>query len=119
MKVVILDDDKAVRSMLAKICGEVLSDHEVVTFTDGTEAEHYMLENSDSIRYMICDQNHPGMLGEEIIKELVDQENLTMIFETADGDVAESVHDQFPTVHTLKKPYCRERLTTLLKSVAN
>jgi len=69
LKILIVDDSKAMRMVLKRALRLIGEDEQVMEAADGMQAMEIIKENPD-FDYILCDWNMPNMNGFELLKKL-------------------------------------------------
>lgn len=117
LRVLLVDDEPSVRESASLLLEE--RDFEVVSAATGEEGLKIFQENPDQIDLAILDISLPGMTGQEVASQLLQQvPELPIVMMS--GFSQESVTDEFvtrPTVTFLKKPFRSQGLYSACSTV--
>ena len=70
MKILVIDDDLAFREFLGELIGYYSADADVVFAENGVQGLRIFSSNPASFDIVFTDRRMPGMLGEEVVREI-------------------------------------------------
>jgi DNA-binding response OmpR family regulator len=116
MKILIVDDDPAIRLLLFTVFGD---DHEVSVLCDGHNAVSVLSDPNHQFDVVLLDLKMPRLSGEMVLEFLSGWQNIKTKFIIVSGFSEEAEHLQYSNlVATLPKPFNIKELVTLVESTA-
>ena len=114
MKILVVDDDPAIRSLLLTI----LSDkHEVSLLCDGHNAVSVLSDPNHDFDFVIIDYKMPRLSGEKVMELLSDWQNIKTKFILISGYSFEESRFRYPNlVACLSKPFSMKELVALVEA---
>lgn len=116
MKVLVIDDEKGIRELL-KVFLQILG-HEVVSAKNGPEG---IEKCDDSFCLVITDRRMPGMLGEEVIRELKKRyPKIKAVLMTGDdlNEVVKNILIAAGVEEILSKPFKLDKIQQILQQLS-
>lgn len=116
MKILIVDDDPAIRLLLFTVFGD---DHEVSVLCDGHNAVSVLSDPNHQFDVVLLDLKMPRLSGEMVLEFLSGWQNIKTKFIIVSGFSEEAEHLQYSNlVATLPKPFNIRELVKLVESAA-
>ena len=116
MKILIVDDDPAIRLLLFTVFGE---EHDVSVLCDGHNAVSVLSDPNHQFDVVILDLKMPRLSGEMVLEFLSGWQNIKTKFIIVSGFYDEAQHFKYPNlVATLSKPFNIKELVSLAESTA-
>lgn len=118
LKVLIVDDQSEVRSMLRNMLME-LGIHQVFESSDGREALNFIDSAFDFVNIIICDWNMPKMNGVELLRQLrTVHQDVPFLMVTGRTDIDSVVEAKSSGVTGyISKPFSPQQLEAKLRIV--
>jgi len=114
MKILIVDDDPAIRLLLFTVFGE---DHDVSVLCDGHNAVSVLSDPNHQFDVVLLDLKMPRLSGEMVLEFLAGWQNIKTKFIIVSGFHEEARHFDYPNlVATLAKPFNIKELVNLVES---
>ena len=116
MKILIVDDDPAIRLLLFTVFGD---DHEVSVLCDGHNAVSVLSDPNHQFDVVLLDLKMPRLSGEMVLEFLSGWQNFKTKFIIVSGFSEEAEHLQYSNlVGVLPKPFNIRELVKLVESAA-
>ena len=116
MKILIVDDDPAIRLLLFTVFGD---DHEVSVLCDGHNAVSVLSDPNHQFDVVLLDLKMPRLSGEMVLEFLSGWQNIKTKFIIVSGFSEEAEHLQYSNlVGVLPKPFNIRELVKLVESAA-
>jgi CheY-like chemotaxis protein len=116
MKILVVDDDPAIRYLLLTVFGDK---HEVSLLCDGHNAISVLSDPSHGFDYVIIDWKMPRLSGEKVMEFLADWSNIKTKFILISGYRFEHDMSRFPNlVAFVAKPFSVKDLVALVEKGA-
>jgi DNA-binding response OmpR family regulator len=113
MKILVVDDDPAIRFLLRTVLGDK---HEVSLLCDGHNAISVLSDPNHGFDYVIIDWKMPRLSGEKVLEFLADWSNIKTKFVLISGYQFEKDTMRFPNlVACLSKPFSVKDLVGLVE----
>jgi CheY-like chemotaxis protein len=113
MKILIVDDDPAIRTLLLSVLGEK---HEVSLLCDGHNAIAVLSDPNHGYDFVVIDYKMPRLSGEQVLEFLSAWQNIKTKFILISGYVLEKEKFNFPhLVASLTKPFSVKELVSLIE----
>jgi DNA-binding response OmpR family regulator len=114
MKILVVDDDPAIRSLLLTILSD---NHEVSLLCDGHNAVSVLSDPNHDFDFVIIDYKMPRLSGEKVMELLSDWQNIKTKFILISGYSFEESRFRYPNlVACLAKPFSMKELVALVES---
>jgi len=114
MKILVVDDDPAIRSLLLTIFSE---NHEVSLLCDGHNAVSVLSDPNHDFDFVIIDYKMPRLSGEKVMELLADWQNIKTKFILISGYSFEQNRFRYPNlVACLSKPFSMKDLVALVEA---
>jgi len=114
MKILIVDDDPAIRSLLLTVFGEK---HEVSLLCDGHNAISVLSDPSHGFDFVIIDWKMPRLSGEKVMEFLADWSNIKTKFILISGYEFNEDRMRFPNlVACLSKPFSVKEIVNIVEN---
>jgi DNA-binding response OmpR family regulator len=114
MKILVVDDDPAIRSLLLTIFGD---NHEVSLLCDGHNAVSVLSDPNHDFDFVIIDYKMPRLSGEKVMELLSDWQNIKTKFILISGYSFEESRFRYPNlVACLSKPFSMKELVALVEA---
>jgi len=114
MKILVVDDDPAIRSLLLTILGD---NHEVSLLCDGHNAVSVLSDPNHDFDFVIIDYKMPRLSGEKVMELLSDWQNIKTKFILISGYSFEESRFRYPNlVACLSKPFSMKELVALVEA---
>ena len=114
MKILVVDDDPAIRSLLLTIFSE---NHEVSLLCDGHNAVSVLSDPNHDFDFVIIDYKMPRLSGEKVMELLADWQNIKTKFILISGYSFEQNRFRYPNlVACLSKPFSMKDLVALVET---
>ncbi len=68
-KILLAEDDERLRNLFEKIIQDTFPDYGVESFSDGDSLNKRLKEDVEDVRLIVTDNQMPGMIGSEIIRQ--------------------------------------------------
>ena len=116
MKILIVDDDPAIRLLLFTVFGD---DHEVSVLCDGHNAVSVLSDPNHQFDVVLLDLKMPRLSGEMVLEFLSGWQNIKTKFIIVSGFSEEAENLQYSNlIGTLPKPFNIRELVKLVESAA-
>ncbi|MGH8017967.1 MAG: response regulator [Opitutaceae bacterium] len=116
MKILVVDDDPAIRFLLLTVFGDK---HEVSLLCDGHNAISVLSDPSHGFDWVIIDWKMPRLSGEKVMEFLADWQNIKTRFVLISGYQFEKDTMRFPNlVACLSKPFSVKEIVALVEKGA-
>lgn len=116
MKLLVVDDDPAIRSLLLTVFGEK---HDVSLLCDGHNAVSVLSDPNHDFDFVIIDYKMPRLSGEKVMELLAAWQNIKTKFILISGYSFEQNHFRYPNlIACLAKPFSIKELVALVESPA-
>lgn len=116
MKLLIVDDDPAIRLLLFTVFGD---DHEVSVLCDGHNAVSVLSDPNHQFDVVLLDLKMPRLSGEMVLEFLSGWQNIKTKFIIVSGFSEEAENLQYSNlIGTLPKPFNIRELVKLVESAA-
>ncbi|MEM9158937.1 MAG: response regulator [Verrucomicrobiota bacterium] len=116
MKILIVDDDPAIRLLLFTVFGE---EHDVSVLCDGHNAVSVLSDPNHQFDVVLLDLKMPRLSGEMVLEFLSGWQNIKTKFIIISGFHDEAKHFKYPNlVATLAKPFNIKELVRLVEETA-
>ncbi|MBN12769.1 MAG: hypothetical protein CMI17_07190 [Opitutaceae bacterium] len=116
MKILIVDDDPAIRLLLFTVFGD---DHEVSVLCDGHNAVSVLSDPNHQFDVVLLDLKMPRLSGEMVLEFLSGWQNIKTKFIIVSGFSEEAEHLQYSNlVGALPKPFNIRELVKLVENAA-
>lgn len=116
MKILIVDDDPAIRLLLFTVFGD---DHEVSVLCDGHNAVSVLSDPNHQFDVVLLDLKMPRLSGEMVLEFLSGWQNVKTQFIIVSGFSEEAEHLQYNNlVAVLPKPFNIKQLVRLVENAA-
>ena len=116
MKILVVDDDSAIRFLLLTVFGDK---HEVSLLCDGHNAISVLSDPSHGFDWVIIDWKMPRLSGEKVMEFLADWQNIKTKFVLISGYQFEKDTMRFPNlVACLSKPFSVKEIVALIEKGA-
>ena len=116
MKILIVDDDPAIRLLLFTVFGD---DHEVSVLCDGHNAVSVLSDPNHQFDVVLLDLKMPRLSGEMVLEFLSGWHNIKTKFIIVSGFSEEAEHLQYSNlVGALPKPFNIRELVKLVENAA-
>lgn len=116
MKILIVDDDPAIRLLLFTVFGD---NHEVSVLCDGHNAVSVLSDPNHQFDVVLLDLKMPRLSGEMVLEFLSGWQNIKTKFIIVSGFSEEAEHLQYSNlVATLPKPFNIRELVKLVENAA-
>ena len=116
MKILIVDDDPAIRLLLFTLFGD---DHEVSVLCDGHNAVSVLSDPNHQFDVVLLDLKMPRLSGEMVLEFLSGWQNIKTKFIIVSGFSEEAEHLQYSNlVGALPKPFNIRELVKLVENAA-
>jgi DNA-binding response OmpR family regulator len=113
MKILVVDDDPAIRSLLLTIFSD---NHEVSLLCDGHNAVSVLSDPNHDFDFVIIDYKMPRLSGEKVMELLSDWQNIKTKFILISGYSFEENRFRYPNlVACLSKPFSMKELVALVE----
>ena len=117
MKILIVDDDPAIRLLLFTVLGER---HDVSVLCDGHNAVSVLSDPNQQFDVVLLDLKMPRLSGEMVLEFLSGWQNIKTKFIIVSGFHEEAEHLQYSNlIATLAKPFNIKELVQLVEESAN
>ena len=117
MKILVVDDDSAIRFLLLTVFGDK---HEVSLLCDGHNAISVLSDPNHGFDFVILDWKMPRLTGEKVLEFLSDWSNIRTKFVLISGYKLEPDAMRFPNLVTcLAKPFSVKDLVALVEKGAS
>jgi len=114
MKILVVDDDPAIRTLLLTILGD---NHEVSLLCDGHNAVSVLSDPNHDFDFVIIDYKMPRLSGEKVMELLSDWQNIKTKFILISGYSFEESRFRYPNlVACLSKPFSMKELVALVEA---
>jgi DNA-binding response OmpR family regulator len=114
MKILVVDDDPAIRSLLLTIFSD---NHEVSLLCDGHNAVSVLSDPNHDFDFVIIDYKMPRLSGEKVMELLADWQNIKTKFILISGYTFEENRFRYPNlVACLSKPFSMKELVALVEA---
>ena len=114
MKILVVDDDPAIRSLLLTIFSD---NHEVSLLCDGHNAVSVLSDPNHDFDFVIIDYKMPRLSGEKVMELLSDWQNIKTKFILISGYTFEENRFRYPNlVACLSKPFSMKELVALVET---
>lgn len=114
MKLLVVDDDSAIRSLLLTVFGEK---HEVSLLCDGHNAVSVLSDPNHDFDYVIIDYKMPRLSGEKVMELLAAWQNIKTKFILISGYTFDQNHFRYPNlIACLAKPFSIKELVALVEA---
>jgi len=114
MKILVVDDDPAIRSLLLTIFSD---NHEVSLLCDGHNAVSVLSDPNHDFDFVIIGYKMPRLSGEKVMELLSDWQNIKTKFILISGYNFEESRFRYPNlVACLAKPFSMKELVALVES---
>jgi DNA-binding response OmpR family regulator len=114
MKILVVDDDPAIRSLLLTILSD---NHEVSLLCDGHNAVSVLSDPNHDFDFVIIDYKMPRLSGEKVMELLSDWQNIKTKFILISGYSFEQSRFRYPNlVACLSKPFSMKELVALVEA---
>ena len=114
MKILVVDDDPAIRSLLLTIFSD---NHEVSLLCDGHNAVSVLSDPNHDFDFVIIDYKMPRLSGEKVMELLSDWQNIKTKFILISGYSFEQDRFRYPNlIACLSKPFSMKELVALVES---
>jgi len=114
MKILVVDDDPAIRSLLLTIFSD---NHEVSLLCDGHNAVSVLSDPNHDFDFVIIDYKMPRLSGEKVMELLSDWQNIKTKFILISGYTFEENRFRYPNlVACLSKPFSMKELVALVEA---
>ena len=114
MKILVVDDDPAIRTLLLTILGD---NHEVSLLCDGHNAVSVLSDPNHDFDFVIIDYKMPRLSGEKVMELLSDWQNIKTKFILISGYTFEENRFRYPNlVACLSKPFSMKELVALVEA---
>jgi DNA-binding response OmpR family regulator len=114
MKILVVDDDPAIRSLLLTIFGD---NHEVSLLCDGHNAVSVLSDPNHDFDFVIIDYKMPRLSGEKVMELLAAWQNIKTKFILISGYTFEQDHFRYPNlIACLAKPFSMKELVALVEA---
>ncbi|MEZ5278660.1 MAG: response regulator [Opitutaceae bacterium] len=114
MKLLVVDDDPAIRSLLLTVFGEK---HEVSLLCDGHNAVSVLSDPNHDFDFVIIDYKMPRLSGEKVMELLAAWQNIKTKFILISGYTFEQNQFRFPNlIACLAKPFSIKELVALIEA---
>ncbi|RKX35766.1 MAG: hypothetical protein DRP71_02510 [Verrucomicrobia bacterium] len=114
MKILVVDDDPAIRSLLLTIFSD---NHEVSLLCDGHNAVSVLSDPNHDFDFVIIDYKMPRLSGEKVMELLSDWQNIKTKFILISGYTFEKNRFRYPNlVACLSKPFSMKELVALVEA---
>jgi len=114
MKILIVDDDPAIRLLLFTVFGE---DYDVSVLCDGHNAVSVLSDPNHQFDVVLLDLRMPRLSGEMVLEFLSGWQNIKTKFIVISGFQDEAKHFKYPNlVATLAKPFNIKELVRVVES---
>ncbi len=116
MKILIVDDDPAIRLLLFTVFGD---DHEVSVLCDGHNAVSVLSDPNHQFDVVLLDLKMPRLSGEMVLEFLSGWQNIKTKFIIVSGFSEEAEHLQYSNlIGALPKPFNIRELVKLVENAA-
>jgi len=116
MKILIVDDDPAIRLLLFTVFGD---DHDVSVLCDGHNAVSVLSDPNHQFDVVLLDLKMPRLSGEMVLEFLSGWQNVKTQFIIVSGFSEEAEHLQYNNlVAVLPKPFNIKELVSLVENTA-
>jgi len=116
MKLLVVDDDPAIRSLLLTVFGDK---HEVSLLCDGHNAVSVLSDPNHDFDFVIIDYKMPRLSGEKVMELLAAWQNIKTKFILISGYTFEQNHFRYPNlIACLAKPFSIKELVALIEAPA-
>jgi DNA-binding response OmpR family regulator len=116
MKILIVDDDPAIRFLLLTVFGDK---HEVSLLCDGYNAISVLSDPTHGFDWVILDWKMPRLSGEKVLEFLADWKNIKTKFVLITGHAFDKDFMRYPNlVACLTKPFSVKELVGLVEKGA-
>ena len=116
MKILIVDDDPAIRLLLFTVFGD---DHEVSVLCDGHNAVSVLSDPNHQFDVVLLDLKMPRLSGEMVLEFLSGWQNIKTKFIIVSGFSEEAENLQYSNlIGTLPKPFNIRELVKLVENAA-
>ncbi len=116
MKILIVDDDPAIRLLLFTVFGE---EHEVSVLCDGHNAVSVLSDPNHQFDVVLLDLKMPRLSGEMVLEFLSGWQNIKTKFIILSGFIEEAAHLKYSNlIATLGKPFNIKELVKLVEGAA-
>jgi DNA-binding response OmpR family regulator len=113
MKILIVDDDPAIRLLLFTIFGE---QHDVSVLCDGHNAVSVLSDPNHQFDIVLLDLKMPRLSGEMVLEFLSDWQGIKTKFIIVSGFLEEAAHLKYSNlIATLAKPFNIKELVELVE----
>jgi DNA-binding response OmpR family regulator len=113
MKILIVDDDPAIRTLLLSVLGEK---HEVSLLCDGHNAIAVLSDPNHGYDFVVIDYKMPRLSGEQVLEFLSAWQNIKTKFILISGYVLGKEKFNFPNlIASLTKPFSVKELVSLIE----
>ena len=113
MKILVVDDDPAIRSLLLTIFSD---NHEVSLLCDGHNAVSELSDPNHDFDSVIIDYKMPRLSGEKVMELLSDWQNIKTKFILISGYTFEENRFRYPNlIACLSKPFSMKELVALVE----
>ncbi|TVR54792.1 MAG: response regulator [Puniceicoccaceae bacterium] len=114
MKILIVDDDPAIRQLLVTVFGET---HEVSLLCDGHNAVSVLSDPGHGFDVVLLDLRMPRLSGEKVLEFLADWQNIRTRFIIISGYTLEAKALQYPNLLAcVAKPFKIKELVELVET---
>ena len=114
MKILVVDDDPAIRSLLLTVFGDK---HEVSLLCDGHNAVSVLSDPNHDFDFVIIDYKMPRLSGEKVMELLAAWQNIKTKFILISGYTFEQDRFRYPNlIACLSKPFSMKDLLALVET---
>ncbi|RKX32271.1 MAG: hypothetical protein DRP71_12265 [Verrucomicrobia bacterium] len=114
MKILVVDDDPAIRSLLLTVFGDK---HEVSLLCDGHNAVSVLSDPNHDFDFVVIDYKMPRLSGEKVMDLLAAWQNIKTKFILISGYTFEQDRFRYPNlIACLSKPFSMKELVALVET---